>query len=96
LVAVIATVVELENAGTEMEPPAGGVESLVRVRVVLAVLPAVSRPVTVSVGELEVPALQENAFETYGPPYASSRWRSRRARPSGWRRDRSSRPPRRW
>ena len=32
------------------------------------VLPAVSAPVTTSVGELVVPALQLKVFESYGPP----------------------------
>jgi hypothetical protein len=42
----------------------GGVESFTNVRVVAAVLPATSRPVTSSVGLLVVPAAQANVFET--------------------------------
>jgi hypothetical protein len=47
----------------------GAVASFVSVRVGAAALfPAASAPVTTSVGELAVPALQLNRFETYGPP----------------------------
>src|SRR5919201_3681998 len=46
----------------------GAVTSFVKVSVVCVVLPAASAPVTVSVGEVEVPCDQENAFDTYGPP----------------------------
>ncbi len=51
-----------------MVPAVGGVESSVKVRLVTAVLPATSRPVTASPGPVVVPAVQSNALETKGPP----------------------------
>ena len=47
-----------------MVPAVGGVESSVKVRLVTAVLPATSRPVTASPGPVVVPAVQSNALET--------------------------------
>ena len=56
------------EAGAVTEP-VGFVESLVKVSVVVAEFPAESAPWTPSVGELEVPSDQVNAFvETKGPP----------------------------
>src|SRR4051794_30382131 len=51
-----------------MVAPVGAVLSLVKATGVADVLPATSRPVTLPVGELVVPAVQENTFDTYGPP----------------------------
>ena len=45
-------------------PPAGAVESFVNVSVAGPLLPAPSAAVTVSVGWLVVPSVQENAFES--------------------------------
>ena len=54
---------------TVSAPPLGAVESLVNVSVGAAVvLPTTSAPVTTSVGEEVVPSVQENTFESYGPP----------------------------
>src|SRR5947208_9757945 len=54
---------------TMSAPPVGAVESFVNVRVLEpAVLPAVSAPVTTSVGELVVPGFQLKLFDSYGPP----------------------------
>ncbi len=50
------------------DPPLAGEESLTNDSPVVAVLPAVSLPVTLSVGELDAPAVQLKAFDTYGPP----------------------------
>ena len=48
---------------------AGAVESFVKVSDgAVVVFPAASAPVTASVGEGFVPALQLKRFETYGPP----------------------------
>src|SRR4051812_10614920 len=51
-----------------MVPAVGAVESLVKVRLVTALLPATSSPVTASAGLLLVPAVQLNGADTYGPP----------------------------
>jgi hypothetical protein len=51
---------------TETAPPVGAVESFVSVRVNGAALLALSRPVTVSDGELDVLLLQLKALEVYG------------------------------
>ena len=57
------------TAFTVRAPPAGAVESFVNVRVLEpVVLPAVSAPVTTSVGELVVPAFQAKLFDSNGPP----------------------------
>jgi hypothetical protein len=53
---------------TDTDPPVGPAESSVKVRDAVAVLSATSRPVTVSPGELELPAAHENGADTYGPP----------------------------
>ncbi len=50
------------------DPPLAGEESLANDSTVVAVFPAASLPVTVSVGELDAPAVQLKGFETYGPP----------------------------
>ncbi len=47
-----------------MEPAVGAVESRVNVRFAMVVLPATSRPVTASVGELGAPAVQLKVLET--------------------------------
>src|SRR5690242_8111427 len=53
---------------TVSAPPAGAVVSGLNAIELVAVLPAASAPTTLCVGVEDVPAVQLNAFETYGPP----------------------------
>ncbi len=54
---------------TDSAPPAGAVESFVKVSAPAAcVFPATSAPVRFSVGELVVPCAQLNVLESNGPP----------------------------